>query len=390
LNLCSEGKLEIHHQFRLKLIVRLLLSFFLLLPLQHANAAAETTKKISITAGVEYDSNPSLVEDDPIPVWTYTFAPHLMVDSTDGVNRVFLDSLLLVQRYSNEEVLAAREDPKVRIGWERFYESGYVGITGGYEKTSAIIEELAATGVVTNTGATTTTAILEAKWKHDINSRWSVFTEGGNLNSDYSADAGLGSYNVLAIGSTLTYNYSEKVDAYAKLGYAHYHPNATFENTDFVHLVLGADYEIKDGFVLSPHAGVYNLSGQQSDTSWEAGIIATYTAERMTYAAALNRELAPAGVGGFQKTDSLTAALGYDISERNSIGVGYGLYKSRRDSQIELDWLNFQHIGVFYDHTLSSHWESHFYFDHKMQDLPGVQSHGNVIGVSLVYDTLDF
>ncbi len=382
--------MKINYQFRLKLVVQgLLLAFSLPLLLQHANAA-DVSKRIIVTTGVEHDSNPGLSEDDRKPVWIYTLSPQLQLDANDGINRWFLDATLLVQRHSNEEVLADREDPKLSIGWDRLYESGFFGIKADYEEASSSIAELRTTGVISNIEATQKTKRLAAKWQHEIDPRWTVLTEGSYLDTIFSEAGTLGSYKVNEISSNLTYANTEKLNTYAKLGYAHYRPDALFDNTDLVRLLLGADYQIKDGFNLAAHAGVYNLSGQQSDIDWEGGIAAKYTAERMDYTAELSRALTPSGVGGFQKTDSFKLTWLFDVSERDRMGADYGLYKQKEDADINVDWLDYQQVGAFYERTLSSHWISRFTAVHKMLDLPGVDSHANVIGVALVYDSLSF
>lgn len=393
------GKLKIHHHFstrqrklRLKLVVRLLMGLSLSLLLQPANAA-DVSKKISVTAGVEHDSNPSMVAINREPVWTYTLAPQLLLDATDGVNRWFLDATLLVQRYSNEKVFAAREDPKLSIGWDRLYESGFFGIQADYEEASSRIEELQTTGVISNIDATQTTKTLAAKWQHEINPRWTALTEGRYIDTAFSEGGtlgSLGSYKVNEISSNLTYANTEKLDTSVKLGYVHYRPDQFFDDTDLVRLVLGANYQIKDGFTLAGHAGIYNLSGEQSDTDWEAGISTAYTTERMSYTAALNRELVPSGIGGFQKTDSFKIGWLFDISERDRMGADYGLFKQREFTELNPDWLDYQQVGAFYERTLSSHWTTRLSAAHKMLDFPGVDSRSNFIGVNLVYDSLSF
>lgn len=389
--------MKIHHHFstrqrkliRLKLVVRLLMGLSLSLLLQPANAA-DVSKKISVTAGVEHDSNPSLVEKNREPVWIYTLTPQLLLDATDEVNRWYLDATLLVQRYSNKKVLADREDPKLTIGWDRLYESGFFGIKADYQESSSRVAELKSTGVFSNKDATQTTKALAAKWQHEINPRWTALTEGRYIDTAFSEGGSLGSYKVNEISSNLTYANTEKLDTSVKLGYVHYRPDQFFEDTDLVRLVLGANYQIKDGFTLAGHAGIYNLSGEQSDTDWEAGISAAYTAERMSYTAELNREVNPSGIGGFQKTDSFKIGWLFDISERDRMGADYGLSKQREFTELNPDWVDYQQVGAFYERSLSNQWRSRFYAVHKELDFPQVDSRANVIGVSLVYNTLSF
>jgi len=395
-----------HHSFarqrklKPKLITQLLMGLFLPLLLQPANAV-EVTKQITAKAGVEYDSNPNMVETNRNPVWIYTFTPQLLLNATDEANRWYLDAALLVQRYSNEKVIADREDPKLTVGWDHLYESGFFGIKADYQESSSLVAQLKATGVFTNVNASQKTKALAAKWQHEINPRWTVLTEGsytdvvfnqggGNQGGGVTPVGSLQSYNISEIGSNLTYAYTEKLDTSVKLDYAHYHPDVLFDDTDLVRLVLGAKYQINEGLTLAAHAGPYNRSGQQSDTNWEGGIQARYIAQRMDYTAELKRALVPAGIGGFQKEDTLNLGWLFNISERDQVGADYYWNNTKKDTDINLLQLKYRQVGAFYGRTLSNHWQSRFYGYHKEQDSPGIHSQGNVIGVSVVYDTLSF
>ena len=378
-----------HRKFK-KSTLHLLVGTMFLLLLPHANAA-EFTKQLIVTTGVDYDSNPNLAETNQEPVWIYTLAPQIKLGINDEVNRWFLDATMLVQRYSNEKVLINREDPRLTMGWDRTYSSGLFGIKANYEESSARLAELKSTGVFSNIENTQKAKELAAKWQHDISPRWSILTESAYRDISFSNPGSLDGYSLGEIGSKLSYATTERLDTYAQLGYSHFRSDKIIDSTDLVRLMMGANYQIKDGFNLISRVGVNNLSGGQSRDDWEAGVKAEYTAERMYYMAELNRgELVPTGVGGFQQTDSLKLGWLFNISERDQIGADYGLFKSKKDKDLNLDWLDYQQVGAFYGRSLSNNWRTRFSVAHKIIEYPGVQSHGNVIGVTLVYDTLSF
>ncbi|MGZ8983200.1 MAG: hypothetical protein ACXW11_04520 [Methylotenera sp.] len=378
-----------HRKFKKSTLQLLAGAMFLLLQ-SHANAA-DFTKRIIVTTGAEYDSNPSMVEKNQKPVWLYTLIPQLQLDANDEVNRWFLGATMLVQRPSNESVLTHREDPKLAMGWERTYESGLYGIKADYSESSARLTELKSTGVISNIDNTQKTKVLAATWQHDINPRWSVLTEGIYTDIMYSAPGVLGSYNLSEIRSKLTYANTEKLDTYAQLGYLHYSPdNKLIDNTDFYRLMLGANYQLKEGLTLGARGGVYNISGRQSDSGLEAGVNAGYIAERMNYKAELYRSLGAGGIGGFQKTDTLTLAWLYNISELGRVGADFGLNKSKADKEINVANVDYQQISVFYERSLDNHWQTRFTAAQRWIDTTDIHSRANVIGVTLTYDTLSF
>lgn len=384
-----KGLLPTLHQKYNKSVLQLLGSVTLALFLPQVNAV-EVTKDIIITAGVVHESNPNLVKSDKEPVWIYSIVPQFLLGITSEANRWYLDAALLVQRHSNERVLVDREDPKLAIGWDRTYESGMFGIKADYLESSAREEELKSTGVFTKTDNTEKIKKLSAKWLHTIDPRWSVLTEGAYSDVTFSLPGSLQGYNLGDIRSKLTYAYTEKLDTSVELGYAQLLPEKVFDDTEMVRLLLGAVYQVNERLKFGARGGVYDLSGRQSDTDWEAGIKAEYTLDRTGYVAELNRELAASGVGGFRKVDSLKVGWAYYMSELDQLGAEYSLYKTKKDREVNLDRVDYQQLAAFYERRLSNSWKTRLSAAFREQDIPGVRSQGNMIGVSLTYDTLSF
>ncbi len=372
-------------KFALQLIATSTFIFFI----PNVNAV-EIDKEIIVTAGVDHDSNPDLVKKNPDPVWIYTIVPQFKLDLKDQVNRWYLDAAVQVQRHSNEKVLINREDPRLAIGWDRTYESGMFGFKGTYVEASSRAAELKSTGAFTKIDNTQKDKTLSANWQHNISSRWSVLTEGAYRDIIFTIPGTLDNYKLGDISSKLSYANNEKLDTSIQLGYSHLHPEKTFDDTDLVRLTMGANYQVNEGFRLASRAGVYNLSGRQSDTDWEAGIKADYEQARMNYSVELSRGLTASGVGGFQKTDSLKLGWLFDISDIQRAGANYSLEKNKKDNDVGFIELDFQQIGAFYERTLSSHWLARLSASHRQLDAPGTTSHSNIIGFSVVFDSLNF
>jgi hypothetical protein len=358
--------------------------------------AAEVTKKAVVTAGIEYDSNPSMADSNKTPVWTYSLTPQIQLDINNEVNHWFVDAAVLVQRHSNEQALIDREDPKLSAGWERTYESGLLGITADYYESSTRINELQTTGVFSTKDNTQKNKSIAAKWQQTINPSWSLLTEGGyeDINFGSSGNAvvsnSLNNYTLGKISTQLSYANSEKLDTLAFIGYSQLSPEKTYENTDLTRVDFGANYKINESLTLSPRVGVYNLSGRQSDTDWEASVEAKYVLERMNYSALVSRQIHASSAGGFRKVDNLNLGLQFDMTDQVQIGAGYVLEKFKKDSTLSLDWLDSQVFNVFYNRTLSDHWKTQFYASHREYDLPGSNPSGEIVGVTLAYDTLSF
>jgi len=345
---------------------------------------------IIITTGVERDSNPGQDESDERPVWIYSITPQILLDYNSEVNRLYLNAALLVQQHSNENVLIDREDPRLTIGWDRTYESGMFGFNANYTETSSRGEELRTTGVFRATENTARTKAIGAIWEHRVAPRWTVLTEGDYSDNTFTDVGALSDYTLANVRSKLTYQNSERLNTHVQLGYGQLSPDKIFKDTDIARLAIGADYELSEALTISSRATVYNLSGRQSETDWEAGIKLEYTAGRAVYRTELNRELAASGVGGFQKTDILGLGLLYSLTEVDTLGANYLLYKSREDDQVNLDKSDFRQIGAFYERIISGAWRGQANVAFRERESPGTYSNANIIGISLVYDGLSF
>ncbi|MDP2071239.1 hypothetical protein [Methylotenera sp.] len=381
--------LPTRHQKFNKPMLQLLTAVTFSLMLPHVNAA-EVTKSAKLATSVEYDSNPSLSGTTKNPVWIYTLTPQFQLDITDEVNRWFLDTAFLVQRYSNEKVLVNRDDPRVMLGWDRTYESGMYGIKAEYQESSSRVDELKSTGEFSSLNNTEKSKVLAAKWQHAISPRWSILTDGGYKDVAFTVPGVLINYSIADIKSQLSYANSEKLETYTQLGFSQLRPERDYENTDLAQLMVGANYQVSQGLTLSSRAGVYSLSGRQSDSDWQAGIKAEKTTERANYSVGLSRDIVASGVGGFRKADSLQAMWNFNVSERNFVGAEYQLDRYKKDASVLVDKFKFQQFLAFYDRILTDHWKARLSAARKETDSPATSAQSNVIGVSLVYDTLSF
>ena len=351
------------------------------------------SNKIIFTTSVAHDSNPALDDSRKRSTWIYSFIPQLLLDYTGEVNSYYLDAALLVQRHSNEQILADREDPSLRLGWDRTYESGMFGLYANYSESSSRGEELRTAGVFSgNSGIENTHRVRQygARWEHMIAPRWSLSTNGEYSKESFSGGGvALIDFTSLDIRSKLNYAYTERLDTYLQVGFAQIRPDQTFRDTDLTRLALGADYQLSEALKVSSRAGIYHLSGRQSDTDWEAGVQARYVAGQMGYVAELNRELGTASIGGFQKSDTFRLGWLYDINEFNKLNVNYAFVKFKQDAQVGLLKSETQEISAFYDRILPGNWRGQANITFRENKIDS-RNHGNIVGVSLIYDGLSF
>lgn len=384
------------HRKYSELVWQLLISAMLVLPLAPMASAAEVSNRFIINTSIERNSNPALVESAETPVWLYTLLPQYNLNVSDGLNVWYLESALLLQKPSNNEVFFDRQDPRLLLGWNRTYQSGTYGLRAGYEQSAGIILQVLSRGAVVNANIKQRTKFIEANWQHDFSARWSLVNQATYNRTKFEglpAAEGVGTgfvdFDVSEVKSKLAFANTEKLSTYAELGYLQFMPRAFIDDTDLHRFQLGANYLIKEGLTVGAYGGLYTVSDRQSDSGWEAGIQANYTLERVDYSAKLARTLVP-GIFGFQLTDAFEAAWGYNISERNLVGADYSFSKNEGDDLVGLPAIDNHTLGAYYERRLSNHWKTRFLASYLMIDIDGSERKGNLIGVTLTYDTAGF
>lgn len=353
-----------------------------------AVSAADIEKRFIVTSGIEHDSNPQMSETDKNPVWIFSLLPQLQLDVKDDLNRWYADIGLLILQHSNQKSVANQENPRLSMGWDRAYESGVFGLKAGYSETTARNAELNNTGTFSNSKNKQTTQTIGANWQHRIASRWSVLSDVNYTDVKYSEAGILDDYTIVAVKSKLSYENSEKLTSYALLGYSQYEPDQN-KTTYLTRGVVGFDYQLSEEITISPRAGIYNLSGRQSESDWEAGLKAEYTTPKALHNITVARSIEDSGLG-FRLVDSVRLGSQYSLTERDRIGIDYTFDQFKKDSDLNVSKLDAQSLGVFYSRSISEHWMAKAYVTHRELEFSDSNPKANVIGVTLVYDTLSF
>ncbi|MGB4813257.1 MAG: hypothetical protein WBP13_12370 [Methylophilaceae bacterium] len=355
--------------------------------LSTAAQSYEVDKKIVVTSGLEYDSNPAMSVANKDSVWTFSLLPEFKLDIKDDLNRWYVDAGLKMLRYSNEKAVANQVNPQLLVGWDRTYESGIYGVKASYQETTARNAELNNLGAFDNPDNKQTTKLIGANWQHSIAPRWTILTDGAYSDVSYSNKSLLDDYRLAGIKSKLSYENSERLTTYGLLGYSHY--NSDNGNTNLARAGVGADYQLNEELTISPYLGMYNMSGRQSDTDWEGGIKAVQTTGKSLFSAAIARNVEDSGLG-FRVVDSIKLGAEYSITERDRIGADYSFNQFKKDNILNVDKLDSRSLGVFYTRSISEQWLAKVYASHKELDFSDNNPKGNVIGFTFIFNTLSF
>ncbi len=352
-------------------------------------SALDVEKKIIVSAGAEHNSNPQLSLGQKNPVWIYSLLPRLLVDMRDEVNHWYVDAGLQIIRNSNEKSVVNQENPQITAGWNRSYESGFYGIKVGYDETIARLAELNVAGTFTNFDNIQKTKSLGANWQHRIAPRWLVLTEAAYSDVDYSRTGILDDFKLANIQSKLSYENTEKLTTNTYVAYSQYDPSLN-RNSYLATAGVGASYQVSEDISIVSRLGAYDLSGRQEDSGLVGGLQADYNTTKIVYSASVGRNVNNMAGLGYRITDSAKLGAQYGLTEVDRIGADYTYDQFKRDRDLGVDELTAQSLGVFYARNISEHWTARLYANHIWLDVADSKPKNNVIGVTFVFDTLNF
>ena len=126
-------------------------------------------QQASAPLSIDYDSNLNLSQQKK-GVWRYTTIPKYSVALLNERNRWFTDLALTLQRSSNTNISADREDPAVGIGWQRELEKGSFSLNARYDKRSSRFTQFN-TNAISDVDGTSVNKSLAANYSYALTER---------------------------------------------------------------------------------------------------------------------------------------------------------------------------------------------------------------------------
>jgi hypothetical protein len=337
-------------------------------------------QQISVPIGTEFDTNPTLVSSRAKQsIWRYTLNPRYRVSTTDNLNRWYADAGLRIVRSSNKKITDDREDPSLDLGWDRELEKGTFGIVLHYDKASSRFTELRTDGLVDKDGSATNKSI-SANWSRQINEKLNL-----GVNSQYTKTTYVGSNftnsSSKSIGATLNYELNEKVSPFVNVGVTEFSPSG--RKTRSKNILVGAKVVLSPNFTISPAIGINNQS--DAGSGWIANTSFNYLGEKYMLGGSVSRNVSASAVGSFQKTDRLTVAYSYELSEKDRFGTDLSWTKNKSDFNSET-----KQLSGWYSREINSNWQMRLFAETKHLTNGISKANGNVIGINLTYNTPEF
>ena len=351
----------------------------------HAEALV-VLQQFSLPLSIEHDSNPTLAENNKQSIWLYTASPTYTISAVENQSRWYGALGVRLQRSSDKNISIDREDPNLVAGWERQLERGDFKLVANYNESSTRTTELRTTGLV-NQDITATRKSLAAEWTRLLTERLSLALGAELLKSSYDAP-GFTGYTTKSIDSSLNYQVNEKLTTFVSAGYVRYKSDSQVDlaasNTQNTqNYLVGVTYLFSPQLDFSMAIGVNHTSSAGSGKLANASI--NYSVDRHIIKGAMGRSVAASGIGDFQESDSYSLGYSYMLSDKSEIGTAFSYQKNNSLNTNETMFLN-----SFYSRSLSDQWALRLSLDLRKQKTETQTANGEVAGLTLIYNTLEF
>lgn len=358
-------------------------------------------QQASLPMNIDYDTNLNLSQQKQ-GVWRYTTIPKYSVAAVDERNRFFSELALTLQRSSNKNLSADREDPNLSIGWERELVRGTFSLTAGYDKRSSRFAQFN-TNALLDVDGTSVNKSLAANFSHSLTERLR-FTVGANYSKTLYTDSSFISSTSKTLSSSVSYDLNEIMSPFIRLSFVDFKPDGNLSQpSTSKNFSVGSTILVTPRWTFSPSVGVNSTStsgtnggvglnggglggiGSNEGSGWIANTSLSYLSEKSTFLATLSRAVAPGGLGSLQKTDSFGLGYSRELSNVSRVGIDFNISKSQSDFDSETT-----QVSGFYSRDLSQDWQMRLNAGHRSQKQSTISANNNNVGVSIIYNIPQF
>ena len=348
--------------------------------------AASWHAAVALPMTVEHDTNPRLDADADEGVTRTTLVPDYNLVGTFGRDELQLGIGMHLERSSDQSISLNREDPKLRLGWQRESETGGFGLAAKYDESSTLSSSLAETGVVTSDGTRKQHA-LSGNWREAISERSTLASDVQYSSVDYDDQVST-SYDDLSTSFSWTYALSERVEPFSRFALSRYMPEDAAEAASSTSYspTAGVRLTFSERLEGTLRAGVNRISGGQSSASWQGGFELLYTGERFAASVDAGRSTVASGEGGFVEVNQLRSTWRYAVNETTSAGVDASWQDNKGQTPNTM-----RQFAAWASRELSPFWVTRLSIAYKQRQQDGrPDASANILGVTLIYSHPDF
>jgi hypothetical protein len=356
-------------------------------------AVAQTRWIHSLTAPmeIEYDSNPNMSSGGSAGTTWLRVTPSFVTRYRLDRDEFGLDAELTAAKSSNTDVAQDRLDPRLRAVWKHENPLDTMEFAALLDR-SALRDAGVTDQVQLGADGSRTQYALSGKWTRDLDPRSSLLTEGvqewnhfsGTTTPDYARTSAAVRY---------TRAMSERQSWYAALNGQAYRADSnaaapagsgSSESSRVIGTLGGVKHEFSPFFQLDASAGPMHFLGSNARSSWQGGVKAEYTAERLFGSLEVSRTpVVNSTSGGLVAADQIQLRLRYDLGplQRLDVEAGHAREKSSRSTGTL--------ATVAWVRQWSPSWQVGLKASRQKQDGPAGSATSNRVGVVFVYTAPD-
>ena len=341
---------------------------------------------VSSFFSTEYETNPAMSATNPGSVWRAVFSPSYALVSKIGESSINAGLAFQFARASNKTLSPDRDSPSANLNWLRPSDAGDFGLFTRFSQMAT-----RDTGGVDATGnvpvnSTSTLRNLSGSWSKGLSERstlsadaayGSVSYKGGGTYTDYSTRSG---------GLKYGYTWNEKITTFLRVAGNRNMPANGGSTASRIDTTLGMNWktEYLDWTV---QGGKSRVIGGSSDT--QGSVTAHYTGQQTQLTFDAGRTVSSSGQGGYAKADHVKGGWSYILSEYSNMGID--LERRKNYPNLLIGASTSTSAGIWLDHSLTPLWKLRTYSSRRSNQGSGFASaSSNVLGLSVIYNTIDF
>ncbi|WP_205524566.1 hypothetical protein [Pseudomonas putida] len=354
----------------------------MMMPFSGVVDAANWQSSVEVPTTVEYDSNPLLLTSKEKGVTRTIIAPDYTLVGQFDRDQLRMGVGMHVLRSSDRSVMDDREDPNLRLGWQRETESGGFGLLAQYDESSTLSGAVQDTGVVTTTDGTQKMSRLTGNWSSAVTERSTLSNELRYSHATYDVST-LTGYDEYANDFNWTYAWSERTDIITGFEARRYEPDdstAAVATNSYVPSI-GIKYQFSDSLMGAAHVGVNQTNGNGTQRRGEGGASLTYRGARTEAVFSADRTTMSNAEGGAAEVDMVRGSWSYLLTETTRVGADAWWQDSKGQNPNTL-----QTYSVWASRAFSPAWDLRFslmYKQRQQDDLPDADA--TIAGLTLTY-----
>lgn len=346
---------------------------------------------VALPMTVEHDTNPQLDSQNKSAVTRTIVAPDYNLLGVSDTDQWQFGFGLHLERSSDQSVSLDREDPKLRLGWQRETETGNFGLLAKYDESSSLTTGLEETGTQTLKDGTRTTQALAGNWSTAMTERNTLATDTEYRIVTFDDDSQT-DFDDLSAGVTWSHALNERLEPFVRLAVTRYEPKGggtgqnLAESSNSYSPAVGVKFEMSEQFQGTLRAGGNKVSNGSGGLNWQGGMDVRYVGERFEVAVDAGRSTVVSSEGGFTEVKQLRTSFSYAVDELTRAGLDASWQDNKGEQPNTME-----QYSAWASRELSPFWIARFSYTYKQRQEDNLASaRADIIGLSLIYSHPDF